>query len=164
MQSELRRAFFAGGCYWGVEYMMAKLPGVEKVVCGYSGGTVPDPTYPQVCTGTTGHAETVEVFYDPVEVSYEDLAKRFFEIIDTSSLDAQGPDFGEQYRSILFYETPEQKAVAEKLIGILRSKGYEVVTSVEPFKVFYAEKDPHHQNHYERLGTTPYCHFYHKKF
>ena len=156
-------AYFAGGCFWGVEYMLKKLKGVESVRSGYMGGTTVNPTYQQVCSHTTGHAETVEVVFDPAVVSYETVAKRFFEIHDPTQEDGQGPDIGDQYRSEIFYTSPEQKAVAEDLIRQLEAKGYDVVTRVTPASRFYPAEE-YHQDYYERKGTTPYCHAYTKRF
>ena len=156
-------AIFAGGCFWGVEYLMEKQPGVLSVVSGYIGGTVPHPTYEQVCNKTTGHAEAVRIEFDPSKVSYETLAKLFFEIHDPTQLNRQGPDVGNQYRSEVFYTTPAQKVVAEKLIGQLKAKGYDVVTKVTPATTFWPA-ETYHQNYYDRKGTTPYCHSYTKRF
>ena len=115
-------AIFAGGCFWGVEYLLSKMPGVLKVESGYTGGRTENPTYEQVCSHTTGHAEAVRVTFDPAKVSYEKLAKFFFEIHDPTQLDGQGPDLGDQYRSEIFYTTPAQQQTAEKLIGELRRR------------------------------------------
>lgn len=157
------KALFAGGCFWGMEHLFKQLPGVKKVVSGYSGGTVVDPTYEEVCSGLTGHAETVEVTFDPRETSYETVAKYFFEIHDPTQKDRQGPDKGHQYRSALFYLTARQKNTAEKLIQILKDKGFTVVTEIKPASLFYPAED-HHQNYYSKTGHAPYCHFYKKKF
>lgn len=156
-------AIFAGGCFWGVEYLMQKQPGVLSVVSGYIGGEIANPTYEQVCSKKTGYAEAVEIVFDPSKVSYETLAKLFFEIHDPTQLDRQGPDVGNQYRSEVFYTTPGQKVVAEKLIAQLKAKGYRVVTKVTPATKFWpAEK--YHQDYYDRKGSTPYCHSYTKRF
>ena len=162
-RSSVETAYFAGGCFWGVEHMMKKLPGIKSITCGFMGGFKENPSYKEVRTGTTGHAEVVKIEFDPSEVDYEDLAKRFFEIIDTSTVDQQGPDVGNQYRSVVFYESLQQKEIAEKLIDILEKKGYEVVTEVLPSSVFYEAED-YHQNYYERNGSEPYCHMWQKKF
>ncbi|GAB1358855.1 bifunctional methionine sulfoxide reductase B/A protein [Porphyromonadaceae bacterium] len=116
-------AIFAGGCFWGVEHLMQQQNGVIGVESGYIGGTVVNPTYQQVCTGRTGHAEAVRIIYDSTKVDYETLAKLFFEIHDPTQLDGQGPDLGHQYRSGVFYSSAEQKKIAEKLIQQLKDKG-----------------------------------------
>ena len=161
--AQTERAIFAGGCFWGVEYMLGKLDGVKSVRSGYIGGRTENPTYEQVCSHKTGHAEAVEVEFDPSKVSYETLAKLFFEIHDPTQLDGQGPDLGDQYRSEIFYTTPEQKVVAERLIRILKEKGYNVVTDVTPATRFWPAEQ-YHQDYYNRKGTQPYCHRYTKRF
>ena len=158
-----QKAVFAGGCFWGVEYHLEKVDGVKAVRSGYTGGTKTNPTYKDVSSGRTGHAEAVEVEYDPSVVSYEKLAKLFFEIHDPTQLDRQGPDIGPQYRSAVFYVDDEQKKVAEKLIAELKSKGYDVVTELEPASEFYPAEE-YHQDYYEKTGKQPYCHVYRKRF
>jgi len=158
-----QKAIFAGGCFWGVEYHFKKVKGVLSVTSGYTGGIIDNPSYKQVCSGKTGHAEAVEIEFDAAQVSYETLAKLFFEIHDPTQRNRQGPDIGTQYRSAIFYADEEQKRVAEKLIGELRSKGYQVVTSVEKAGIFwYAEE--YHQDYYQKTGHQPYCHIYQKRF
>jgi peptide methionine sulfoxide reductase msrA/msrB len=157
------KAWFAGGCFWGVEHYFEKEDGVLAAKSGYMGGHVEHPNYKQVCTGETGHAETVEVIYDPSLTSYEKLARLFFEIHDPTHKDHQGPDIGNQYRSVAFYTSPAEKAIAEKLIGILKDKGYKVVTEVTPASTFW-EAEKYHQDYYDLNGKTPYCHFYTKRF
>ncbi len=156
-------AIFAGGCFWGVEHLMQQQNGVVGVESGYIGGTVVNPTYQQVCTGRTGHAEAVRIIYDPTKVDYESLAKLFFEIHDPTQLDGQGPDLGHQYRSGVFYSSVEQKKIAEKLIQQLKDKGYDVVTEVTEATEFYPAEE-YHQDYYVKTGKTPYCHIYTKKF
>ena len=156
-------AIFAGGCFWGVEYYMKKAPGVLAVESGYIGGKVEDPSYEEVCEGNTGHVEAVRVLFDTSKTDYETLAKLFFEIHDPTQKDHQGPDYGEQYRSEIFYTSPEQKAVAEKLIQELKVKGYAVVTRLAPATTFWVAED-YHQNYYTRKGTLPYCHGYTRRF
>ncbi len=158
-----RTAIFAGGCFWGVEYHFKKVKGVLSVKSGYTGGVIDNPSYKQVCSGKTGHAEAVEVEFDSALVSYETLAKLFFEIHDPTQRNRQGPDIGTQYRSAIFYVDEEQKRVAEKLIGELKSKGYHVATSVDKAgKFWYAEE--YHQDYYAKTGHQPYCHIYQKRF
>ena len=160
---KIETAIFAGGCFWGVEYYMQKQPGVMTVESGYIGGDKEDPSYEQVCQKNTGHAEAVRITFDNTKTDYETLAKVFFEIHDPTQTDGQGPDIGEQYRSEVFYTTPKQKEIAEKLIGQLRSKGYDVATIVTPATKFWTAED-YHQNYYVRKGTEPYCHGYTKRF
>ena len=156
-------AIFAGGCFWGVEHLMQQEPGVLSVESGYIGGTTAHPTYEQVKSHTTGHAEAVRVTYDPTRTDYETLARLFFEIHDPTQRDGQGPDIGEQYRSEIFYQSDAQKEVAERLIKLLRDKGYDVVTRVTPAGTFWPA-EAYHQNYYERQGTEPYCHRRTKRF
>lgn len=136
-QTNTQTAIFAGGCFWGVEYYMTQLPGVLSVESGYTGGHVEHPSYKEVKAHTTGHAEAVRIVFDPALVDYETLAKRFFEIHDPCQADGQGIDIGPQYRSEIFYLDESQKAVAERLIQILRDKGLEVVTRVTPASTFW---------------------------
>ncbi len=154
---ELERAIFAGGCFWGVEAQFRHVKGVTKATSGFTGGTTEHPTYEQVCTGTTGHAESVEVLFAPKEVSYETLARMFFEIHDPTELDFQGPDFGTQYRSAVFYTSDEQKKIAEKLIGILKAKGYNVVTQVKPAATFWPA-EAYHQDYFTKHPERDNCH------
>lgn len=156
-------AIFAGGCFWGVEHMLALVPGVLDVESGYTGGRTENPTYEEVCSHRTGHAEAVRVVFDPSKVSYETLARLFFEIHDPTQSDGQGPDIGDQYRSEIFYNSPEQQAVAERLIAELRANGYDVVTRLTPATRFWPAEG-YHQDYYVRKGTQPYCHSYTKRF
>jgi peptide methionine sulfoxide reductase msrA/msrB len=158
-----QQAFFAGGCFWGVEHLLEKIPGVLKVESGYMGGTLNDPAYRQVVSGRSGHAETVRVTFDPERLDYETLAKAFFEIHDPTQSNRQGPDIGTQYRSAVFVSDSEQESVIAKLIGILRGKGFAVVTQVEPAGVFWPAED-YHQDYYQRSGKAPYCHEYTRRF
>lgn len=157
------RAYFAGGCFWGVEYYLQQLEGVISSSVGFMGGDVKNPGYYEVVRGNTGHIETTEVIYNPNKLSYEELAKYFFEIHDPTQLDRQGPDIGEQYRSVIFYSSEEEKITAEKLINILKNKGYDVVTKVQAAEEFYPAEN-YHQDYYEKKGSLPYCHSYQKKF
>ena len=156
-------AIFAGGCFWGVEYHFEKTRGVISAVSGYTGGHKDNPNYEEVCSGKTGHIEAVKVTYDPAQTDYETLAKLFFEIHDPTQNDRQGPDIGEQYRSVVFYQNEEQKKIAEKLIGVLKEKGYKVATRLDPTTVFWEAED-YHQDYYAHKGTLPYCHVYTKRF
>ena len=156
-------AYFAGGCFWGVEYLMKKQTGVISTTVGYIGGHKDNPTYKEVCSGTTGHAEALEVVFDPAKVSFENLAKLFFEIHDFTQVNRQGPDVGEQYRSGVFYINDEQKKTAENIIKILSDKGYKVATEVSKANKFWRAED-YHQDYYEVTGKQPYCHVYKKIF
>lgn len=156
-------AIFAGGCFWGVEHLMQQQPGVLSIEVGYIGGTTEHPTYQEVCTQTTGHAEAVKILFDPGKVSYTTLAKLFFEIHDPTQADGQGPDLGDQYRSEIFYTTARQKEIAEELIRTLEGKGYKIVTKVTPATVFWKAED-YHQNYYNKTGKVPYCHRYTPRF
>jgi len=151
------KAYFAGGCFWGVEYWLGSLDGVLRVRSGYMGGSTGNPTYEEICTGSTGHAETVEVSFDPSIIPFREVAKRFFEIHDPTEIGRQGPDIGPQYRSVIFYADGEQKRVTEELIGLLRGNGYAVVTEVVPATTFYPAAR-YHQNYYGKSGGVPYCH------
>jgi len=157
------KAIFASGCFWGTEYHLQKLPGVISTTVGYTGGDKDNPTYKEVCNTNTGHTEAVEVIYDPAKVSYEELAILFFETHDPTQMNRQGPDIGSQYRSGIFYLDDEQKEVAEKLIGVLEEKGYNVATELTSASTFWPAEN-YHQDYYDNKGSTPYCHFYQKKF
>lgn len=160
-----KKAYFAAGCFWGVEYHFAKKEGVIAADSGYMGGDKQDPTYREVCSGNTGHLEVVEVTYDPSKVSYEELAKLFFEIHESAQSNGQGPDIGPQYLSAVFYNNEEEKKTVEKLIDILKSKGVTPATKLIPAKAhpFYKAEE-YHQDYYKKHNKTPYCHIYQKKF
>jgi peptide-methionine (S)-S-oxide reductase len=151
-------ATFGGGCFWAMSEAMSELKGVDKVVAGFAGGTTQNPSYDDVCTKTTGHAEVAQVYFDPKVISYATLAEAFFYAHNPTELNYQGPDEGTDYRSIAFYRTPEQKATLEatiKKINNSKHYGKNIVTQVEPFKVFYpAEK--YHQGYYKTHGDSPY--------
>lgn len=162
-QAQTQRAIFAGGCFWGVEYFFREAPGVLQTRVGYTGGRKENPTYEEVCAGTTGHAEAIEVIFDPSLTSFEALARLFFETHDPTQVNRQGPDIGEQYRSAIFYVDDEQKTIASRLIEELRHKGYDVVTQVVQANTFWPAED-YHQNYYGKKNGRPYCHIYQKKF
>ena len=159
----MKKAYFGGGCFWGVEYYLEKQKGVKDVVSGYMGGEMKNPTYWDVSHTNSGYSEIVCVTYDPSIVTYEELAKLFFEIHDPTQTDGQGPDIGEQYKSVIFVSNDKERKTVEKLIKILEAKGYKVATKIREKKVFY-KAEAYHQNHYERKGTKPYCHSYVKRF
>ncbi|MDX2414503.1 MAG: bifunctional methionine sulfoxide reductase B/A protein [Bacteroidales bacterium] len=156
-------AILAGGCFWGVEYYLQNEPGVESVVSGYIGGKVKNPSYKEICTGRTGHAEAVKVVYDPEKVSYEKVVKLFLEIHDPTQMNRQGPDIGDQYRSEIFYMNESQKKIAESLLKVLVDKGLKVVTGLTAASEFYVAEN-YHQDYYQNNGNRPYCHGYTKRF
>lgn len=156
-------AVFAGGCFWGVEFMFQKVFGVISVTNGYTGGSSRKPSYEEVCEGNSGHIEAVEVIYDANLVSYEKLTKYFFEIHDPTQQDRQGPDIGYQYRSAIFFKNPQQKESALKVISELKNKGFKVVTELREAVEFWPAED-YHQDYYLRKGGIPYCHSYKKRF
>ena len=162
-ENKTERAIFASGCFWGTEYHLQKVPGVISTTVGYTGGHVDNPTYKQVCTDKTGHAEAVEVIYDPSKTSYEKLARLFFETHNFAQLNRQGPDIGTQYRSAVFYLDEKQKDTTEKLIETLKQKGFDVKTEVTPAGKFWPAEN-YHQDYYKNNGKTPYCHIYRKIF
>ena len=152
-------ATLAGGCFWCLETIFKELRGVVKVVSGYSGGQVESPTYREVCTGTTGHAEAVQIAFDPEEISYRDILKVFFSIHDPTTLNRQGPDKGTQYRSAIFYHNQKQKEIAGQVIREIEEEKLwddPVVTEVAPHKVFYPAED-YHQAYFELNNEEPYC-------
>jgi len=147
---------FAAGCFWGVEAAFREVEGVTSTAVGYSGGHTVSPTYENVCSGTTGHAETVEVTYDPERVTYEALLKLFWEIHDPTTLNRQGPDVGEQYRSAIFFLIPEQEAAARASKEELRRSGRykrDIVTEITPASAFYRAED-YHQQYFEKRGVS----------
>jgi len=152
-------ATLAGGCFWCLEAVFVRLKGVASVVSGYAGGSVPNPSYELVCTGTTGHAEVVQVTYDPGVVPYRDLLHVFFTMHDPTTLNRQGADVGTQYRSAVFYHTEEQRTVANDVIAELTAAGLwedPVVTEVVPIDAFYPAEE-YHKEYYERNSSQPYC-------
>ena len=155
--AQLQTATFAGGCFWCIEAPFEELVGVESVTSGYCGGHVENPTYREVCAETTGHAEAVQVEYDPDAVSYADLLEVFFAVHDPTTLNRQGPDVGTQYRSAVFYHDDDQRDQVTAYIEALESEYYDdIVTEVEPLETFY-EAEAHHQNYYEKNPGQGYC-------
>jgi len=159
MGKDLQIATLAGGCFWCLEAVFDELKGVESVESGYSGGTVPDPTYHEVCDGETGHAEVVRVTFDPSALPYHDLLTVFFTIHDPTTLNRQGNDVGTQYRSAVFYHNEEQKKVVEEVMGEIAAEsiwGAPLVTEVRPFEAFYPAED-YHQEYFKKNPWQPYC-------
>lgn len=157
MKTEI--AIFGGGCFWCTEAIYQELKGVIAIKPGYAGGTTPSPTYEQVCTGKTGHAEAIQVEFNPEEVSYETLLTVFFGTHDPTTPDRQGNDSGTQYRSIILYTTPEQKTEAEAFIqAAQKDLDVPIVTEVKPLAKFYEAED-YHQNYYAKNVLQPYCQF-----
>lgn len=157
--ANLETITLGGGCYWCVEAVYENLTGVKSVVSGFSGGKVANPTYEEVCTGTTGHAEVVQITYDKNVTDINEIFKVFFTVHDPTTLNRQGADVGTQYRSVIFYKNEEQKKAAQSIITELnKAKVYNnpIVTKVEPFKVFYKAED-YHQNYYANNKNQPYC-------
>ncbi|PBJ13811.1 peptide-methionine (S)-S-oxide reductase MsrA [Flavobacterium sp. ACN6] len=157
--SNLETITLGGGCYWCVEAVYEDLNGVKSVVSGFSGGKAANPTYEEVCTGETGHAEVVQITYDKNVTDINEIFKVFFTVHDPTTLNRQGADVGTQYRSVIFYKNAEQKKAAESIIAELnKAKVYKspIVTKVEPFKVFYKAED-YHQNYYANNKNQPYC-------
>jgi peptide-methionine (S)-S-oxide reductase len=152
-------ASFGNGCFWCTEAIFQQLEGVIKVVSGYSGGHIDNPTYKQVCNGTTGHAECLNITYDPSKISFDELLEVFWKTHDPTTLNRQGNDVGTQYRSVIFYHNEEQKAKAEKYKAELDKSGAyasPIVTTLEPFVKFYPAED-YHQNYFNENGSAPYC-------
>lgn len=152
---------FGNGCFWCTEAIFQQVDGVISVESGYSGGHVENPTYKEVCTGTTGHAECLNIIYDPSKVTYDELLEIFWQTHDPTTLDRQGNDVGPQYRSVIFYHNEEQKEVAEKYKAALDKSGAfssPIVTTFEPFTKFYKAEN-YHQNYYNENGSQPYCQF-----
>ncbi len=157
--ARLERATFGGGCFWCMEAVFERIKGVKSVTSGYSGGTVPNPTYEQVCSGTTGHAESIQIEFDPSEVSYDNLLDVFWSSIDPTTLNRQGADEGTQYRSVIFYENKEQEDAARKSKAALAASGEyadPIVTAIEPLKNFY-KAEAYHQQYYDNHRSAPYC-------
>jgi methionine-S-sulfoxide reductase len=158
---QLEVATLAGGCFWCLEAVYLEMAGVTKVESGYMGGNPPNPTYEQVCSGRTGHAEVVQVTFDPTATNFDEILDVFFTIHDPTTLNRQGNDVGSQYRSAIFYVSEEQKAAAERVIADLNSSGKfgdPIVTTVEPATEFYRAEN-YHQDYYKRNASQPYCMF-----
>jgi peptide-methionine (S)-S-oxide reductase len=159
MSQNTEVATLAGGCFWCLEAVYDQLKGVAEVESGYAGGSVSNPSYRLVCTGTTGHAEVVQLTFDPQIVSFKDLLDVFFTIHDPTTLNRQGNDVGSQYRSAIFFHSPEQKATAEEVIAELNTAhlwNAPIVTEVVPFEAFYRAED-YHQEYFAHNGREPYC-------
>ncbi len=155
----MEKATFGAGCFWGVESFFREVPGVTEAVCGYAGGCMKNPTYAQVCSDETGHAEVVEVTYDPEKVSYAKLVDVFFANHNPTTLNRQGPDEGTQYRSVIFTHTDEQEKIAREKKAALAASGkfkQPIVTTVEPVPAFWRAED-YHQRYFEKNGL-PSCH------
>ena len=159
----LSYAYFAGGCFWGVEYYLEKLDGVKAVYSGFMGGHVKNPGYYEVVSGKTGHLEAVEVVYDSSKISYKKIAKTFFEIHDPTQTNGQGPDIGSQYLSAVFTSDPKEISTIKELIEELDENGFDVATKILSEAEFY-KADEGHQNYYNKKGSRPYCHGYVKRF
>ncbi|HMI03143.1 MAG TPA: peptide-methionine (S)-S-oxide reductase MsrA [Pedobacter sp.] len=156
---KLQKATFGNGCFWCSEAVFQRINGVTAVRSGYEGGSVVDPSYEQVCTGTTGHAEVIEVTYDPAKIKYDELLEVFWKTHDPTTLNRQGADVGTQYRSVIFYHTNDQKTIAEKYkkeLNDTKAFGNPVVTSIEKASPFYVAES-YHQNYFNRNGDKPYC-------
>ena len=154
-------ATFAGGCFWCTEAVFERLEGVQKVVSGYTGGQIKNPAYREICTGRTGHAEAVQIVYDPQVVNYVELLEIFFATHDPTTLNRQGNDVGTQYRSAIFYSDEHQKEEAEKFMAFLEKEAIfekPIVTEIAPLSVFYPAEDVH-QNYYDRNRDQPYCQY-----
>ena len=159
MEKRTETATLAGGCFWCLEAAFERLQGVERVIPGYTGGQAPNPSYHNVCTGTTGHAEAIQITFDPGVISFRDLLEVFFSIHDPTTLNYQDADYGTQYRSAIFYHTPEQKAEAERIIGELTASGVwprPIVTEVNPLTEFHPAEE-HHHGYYRRNPEQGYC-------
>ena len=159
MNTKLQTATLAGGCFWCLEAVYDELKGVESVESGYAGGHVQNPSYRAVCTGTTGHAEAVQIVFDPQVISYEDLLRVFFSIHDPTTLNRQGADVGTQYRSAIFYHDEAQKIAAEKIIKEITAAGLwgkPIVTEIAPMTDFYRAED-YHQEYFAHNPYQPYC-------
>lgn len=157
--SKFEIATLGGGCFWCVEAVFQRMKGVDTVISGYSGGKIENPTYKQICTGTTEHAEVVQIYFDPTIVSFEELLEVFFNTHDPTTLNRQGNDIGTQYRSVIFYHSEKQKEIAEAYKKQIDKQGIyknPVVTEISPLKIFYPAED-YHQNYFNLNSREPYC-------
>lgn len=158
-EKKMEKAVFAAGCFWGVESIFQQIDGVADTTVGYTGGKTADPTYREICRMDTGHAEAIEIVYDPAKVTYETLLDIFWRAHDPTTLNRQGPDVGTQYRSAVFYYTPEQKASAEKVKTAAQKKWKKpIVTEIAEGGVFYPAED-YHQDYFSKKGIKKSCHF-----
>ena len=161
----IKSAYFAAGCFWGVEYLFSKVDGVRSATSGYMGGTMPNPNYRSICTGTTGHLEVVKVDYDELIVSFEKLTKLFFEMHNFTQENGQGPDIGSQYLSAIFYNNENEKNTSKDIINLLTNKGYKVATKlISTLNTPFFQAEDYHQDYYDKTGKTPYCHSFKKVF
>jgi peptide-methionine (S)-S-oxide reductase len=152
-------ATFGGGCFWCVEAVFERLDGVQSVVAGYAGGPIPNPTYKQVCSGTTGHAEVAQISFDPTKISYRQLVDIFWDAHDPTTLNRQGADAGTQYRSVIFYHNEEQKQTAEQSKQEAQKNFTQpIVTEIQPLTKFYSAEN-YHQDYYRNNPQAPYCQF-----
>ena len=157
---KFEKATFGAGCFWGVEYQYAKIPGVQSAVCGYAGGKTDFPTNEEICAKGTGHAEVIEVTFDPTKVTYRTLVEYFFKMHDPTQVNRQGPDIGDQYRSVIFTHSPEQQKIAEDVkIGLTLAKAFSrpIATQIDKAPKFWAAEE-YHQKYYQLRGKKPYCH------
>jgi peptide-methionine (S)-S-oxide reductase len=158
-QKKLQKATFGMGCFWCTEALFQRLNGVTNVKSGYEGGNTPNPTYEEICTGLTNHAEVIEMEYDPAKISYDELLEVFWKTHDPTTLNRQGADVGTQYRSVIFYHSPEQKTIAENYKHKLNKDnvfGKPVVTSIDKAETFYVAEN-YHQDYFNKNGELPYC-------
>ena len=157
---KLEKATFGAGCFWGVEYQYAKIPGVHSAESGYAGGKTLNPSYEEICAKGTGHAEVIEVTFDPAKVTYRTLVEYFFKMHDPTQVNRQGPDVGDQYRSVIFTHSPEQQKVAEDVkVGLTLAKTFSrpIATQIETAPKFWRAEE-YHQKYYQLRGKKPYCH------
>lgn len=160
---DTEETIYAGGCFWGVQYLLEQEPGVLYTEVGYTGGDKETPTYEEVCQKNTGHFEAIRVIYNPDVINYETLTKIFLEIHDPTQPDGQGPDIGPQYQSAIFYYNDEQKKIASHLLKTLENKGLNIATQLIPANIFWPAEE-YHQDYYHKTGKTPYCHVRTKRF